>query len=270
MENNNIKMTDYFTTTSKLKKRAKLYLQTMKCEDFIQKTFAQNLVILLNIILEDLVADCLKTTGKDGKDGTYKMQVVNLKNTIMENEKYNFAILSMKKYNKSVQYADLVFFGFNNVIEMLETKFGVKLMIETECKNMLAFVISTLQYEFIDLAIKVLRFSEKKTMTENLLEFVYRYKLEDDFANKIKLRLDSMTVVDEVSDEPSTELTNQNENVDETKQTEQVETKQIETKQTEQVEEPVVDEPVEVPKKVIKKVVVKQVIKKKTENVVNA
>jgi len=66
------------------------------------------------------------------------------------------------------------------------------LEIDTETRNFIAYNILNLQYETIDLVIKFVKYSNRKTLNNVVLDIVCSYLLSDDIYSKVKLRLDSL------------------------------------------------------------------------------
>ena len=98
----------------------------------------------------------------------------------------------MKTYSFILRYHDSVFFNFNKVINNLEDKHGFKLMIDHEVKNIIAYIILSLQYDIVRLSVSMVKYAGKKTLNTNVLVNVCSYIISNDISNKIKLKLDSI------------------------------------------------------------------------------
>jgi len=202
--NNSLKVTDYISS-SQLKKRVKLYLSDTGYSEFIAGVFPEGLVISLVSILEELLSDCLKDIKKHDITGLYPITELILKNTINSTDKYDFILRHLKKYNSIIKYADSIFFNIRKVFDNLESKYGSKLMIESEARNLITFILLSLQYDLLNLALRITKYSNKRTLNKNVLITVIEYNLTPELSSKIKLKLDSSNVTTAVEVEDTTE-----------------------------------------------------------------
>ena len=193
MECNNKLKINEFVSITQLKRKLKGYLLDQGYSEFKPSIFSQGLVISLVMILEELVSDCLKNVTKD-KSGLYTINTLVLKNQLYETDKYCFCLKYLRKYNSVIKYHDSVFFNIKKVMDNLETKHGSKLMIDSESKNMICYMILGLQYDITDLALKMVKYSNRKTLNNQVLEIICSYLLSDELASRIKLKLDSYNI----------------------------------------------------------------------------
>ena len=192
---NKLKVNEY-VSINQLKKKIKSYLCDKGYSEFKPSVFAQGLVVTLVMVLEEIISDCIKNVTKD-KTGLYIINNLVLKNLLNESDKYNFTNKFIRKYNSVVKYHDAVFFNIKKVMDNLETKHGSKLMIDSESKNLICYLLLSLQYDIVDLTIKVVKYSNRKTLNNNILEVISSFMLSEEISSKIKLRLDSYNVSNE-------------------------------------------------------------------------
>ena len=143
--NNNLKINEY-VSIAQLKRKLKAYLAELGNADFKPSIFAQGLIVSLVKVLEELVNDCLKYINKE-KSGLYTINQLILTNLFGQTDKYDFISKYMKKYSSNLRYHESIFFNFNKVIANLEDKHGSKLMIDMEAKNIIAYIILSLQLQ---------------------------------------------------------------------------------------------------------------------------
>jgi hypothetical protein len=199
--NNKLKINEY-VSVSQLKRKLKAYLIEQGYSEFKTSVFAQGLIISLVIVLEELISDCLKSVKKDNS-GLYTINSLILKNVLYETDKYSFCLKYLRKYNHVIKYHDSVLFNIKKVMDNLEIKHGSKLMIDSESKNMICYMILGLQYDLIELSLKMVKYANRKTLNNLVLEIVCQYLMSDDFSSKIKLKLDSVNLsnnTDEIDD----------------------------------------------------------------------
>jgi len=200
---NKLKINEY-VSINQLKKKLKTYLTEQGYSEFKPSVFAQGLVITLVMVLEEMVSDCIKNVTKD-KTGLYTINSLVLKNLLSESDKYNFTSKYLKKYSSTIKYHESVFFNIKKVMDNLEIKHGSKLMIDTESKNLISYLILGLQYDLIDLALKIVKYSNRKTLNAQVLEVICSFMLSDEITSKIKLRLDSYNVSNNDNDDDEDE-----------------------------------------------------------------
>lgn len=190
--NNKLKINEY-VSIAQLKRKLKAYLAEQGNSDFKPSIFAQGLIVSLVMVLEELVADCLKSISKE-KSGLYTINQMILTNLFCSSDKYNFASKYMKKYSSTLRYHESIFFNFNKVIANLEDKHGSKLMVESEAKNTIAYIILSLQYDIVELSVSMVKYAGRKMLNTNVLDIVCSYIISNDISNKIKLKLDSINI----------------------------------------------------------------------------
>ena len=76
--NNKLKINEY-VSIAQLKRKLKAYLAEQGNSDFKPSIFAQGLIVCLVMVLEELVADCLKNVNKE-KSGLYTINQLILSN----------------------------------------------------------------------------------------------------------------------------------------------------------------------------------------------
>lgn len=188
---NGLNMSEY-VILSQLKKKMKNYLIDINCDNFKQSNFSKGLVLSLVMILEELLNDSLKHVVKNEINGLYKISPLVINTTINENSKYNFIYKYLKSYNPIVKYQDSVFFNIKKVLDNLESKHGSKLMVEPESKNILSYIILSIQYDLVNLTVNMVKYSKKRTLSTVPLLFSIKFLLHEDISSKIELKLDSM------------------------------------------------------------------------------
>jgi hypothetical protein len=196
--NNNLKINEY-VSIAQLKRKLKAYLAEQGNSDFKPSIFAQGLIVSLVMVLEELVSDCLKSVSKE-KSGLYTINQLILSNLFTSTEKYEFVSRYMKKYSSTLRYHESIFFNFNKVITNLEDKHGSKLMVDSEAKNIIAYIVLSLQYDIVGLAVSMVKYAGRKTLNTNVLDIVCSYILSNDISSKIRLKLDSINIASGADD----------------------------------------------------------------------
>ncbi len=184
-------MSDY-VILSQLKKKMKSYLVEIGCNNFKQSNFSKGLVISLVIVLEELLSDTLKYVVKNDIDGLYKISPLIINTIVNESSKYNFMLKYLKSYSKTIKYHESVFFNIKKVLDNLESKYGAKLMVESETKNMLSYIILSVQYDLINLTVCMVKYAKKRTISVGPLNHSIKFLVHEDIYSKIDLKLDSM------------------------------------------------------------------------------
>jgi hypothetical protein len=207
--NNKLKINEY-VSIAQLKRKLKAYMIEQGNSDLKPSIFAQGLVMCLVMVLEELIADCLKNINKE-KSGLYTINQLILSNLFNSSDKYDFTAKYLKKYSSILRYHDSVFFNINKVISNLEDKHGSKLMIEYEAKNIISYIILSLQYEIVELTVSMVKYAGRKTLNINVLEIVCSYLMSNEIYNKIKLKLDSINITSNEDDEVDEEVEEPNE-----------------------------------------------------------
>lgn len=203
-------------SVAQLKKKFKAYLVDQEYSDFKSSVFPRNLIFVLIMILEELLSDSLEYTVKNAVDGIYPISKQMIEMILYKSNKYDCVQKYLKKYNNTIKYHDSIFFAIKKVYDNLEVKHGSKLMIDSECRNFLSYLLLSLQYEFSDLAIKFVDYANRKTLNKEVLFRVYSSYLDKSISSKIKLKLDSMdevieTEADENEDDTDAEETEETE-----------------------------------------------------------
>ena len=220
--NNKLKINEY-VSLAQLKRKLKAYLGEQGNSDFKPSIFAQGLVVSLVMVLEELVSDCIKSVSKE-KSGLYTINQLILSNLFGTSDKYNFVYRYMKKYSSTLRYHESVFFNISKVIGSLEDKHGSKLMIDTDAKNIICYIILSLQYDIVELSVNMVKYAGRKTLNTNVLDIVCSYILSNEISNKIKLKLDSINIsTNEEVDGEETEDVDETEETEETDETEESE-----------------------------------------------
>jgi len=208
--NNNLKINEY-VSIAQLKRKLKAYFAEQGNSDFKPSIFAQGLIVSLVMVLEELVGDCLKSVSKE-KSGLYTINQLILSNLFASTDKYEFVSRYMKKYSSTLRYHESIFFNFNKVITNLENKHGSKLMVDTDAKNIIGYIILSLQYDIVGLAVSMVKYAGRKTLNINVLDIVCSYILSNDISSKIKLRLDSINIASGADDTDGDDGDNSDEN----------------------------------------------------------
>jgi hypothetical protein len=207
---NNFKISDY-TSNVQLKKKVKSYLSDKNCNDIRLDAFPQHLIYVLVNILDEIVIDSLKYVEKHTINGLYVINNLILNTTLNENNKYNFCHKYIRNYNNVIKYDDNIMFNFTKLISNFEMVNGNKLHVEYEAKNLLCFLLVNIQYDILELAITILRYGTKKTMTKQLIITITKYLINNEISNKIKIKLDSLTV--EIKDDELDEVEHNNDEI---------------------------------------------------------
>ena len=137
---NNIKLTDYCSITQ-MKRKFKSYLEDINYKEFKLNNFPHCLVVSLVILVEEFISDSLKYLSKNEVNGLYTLNQQVLRLMLNETNKYDFLMKYTRKYSSSIRYNDSLFFNLSKVLLGLETKFGEKLMIDNEAKNMICYYL---------------------------------------------------------------------------------------------------------------------------------
>ena len=188
---NNLKLTDFCSITQ-MKRKFKSYLEEINYKEFKLNNFPHCLVVSLVILVEECISDCLKYVIKNEVNGLYTINQQVLKLMFNETNKYDFFIKYTKKYSSSIRYNDSLYFNLSKVLTSLESKFGEKLMIDYEARNILCYYLVSLQYDFTNLALSIVKYSNRKTLNKTVLFNCCLFILDSSINSKIKLKLDSL------------------------------------------------------------------------------
>jgi hypothetical protein len=142
--------------------------------------------------LEELLSDTLKYVVKNDIDGLYKISPLIINTIVNESSKYNFILKYLKSYSKIIKYHESVFFNIKKVLDNLESKYGAKLMVEPETKNILSYIILSVQYDLINLSVTMVKYAKKRTLSVGPLTHSIKFLIHEDIYSKIDLKLDSM------------------------------------------------------------------------------
>lgn len=186
-----LNMSDY-VVLSQLKKKMKSYLVELGCDNFKQSNFSKGLVLSLVIVLEELLSDALKHVVKNDTDGLYKITPLILNTVINESTKYSFVLKYLRSYSKTIKYHESVFFNIKKVLDNLESKYGDKLMVDPDTRNLLSYIILSLQYDLVNLSVNMVKYSKKRTLSIGPLNYSIKFLVHEDIYSKIDLKLDSM------------------------------------------------------------------------------
>ncbi len=187
----NLNMSEY-VVLSQLKKKMKNYLVDLGCENFKQSNFSKGLVISLVILLEEFLSDSVKYVVKNEINGLYVISPLIINTVINESTKYSFVLKYLKSYSKTIKYHESVFFNIKKVFDNLESKYGEKLMVDPDTRNLLSYIILSVQYDFVNLSVAMVKFSKKRTLSINPLNHAVKFIVHDDIYSKIDIKLDSM------------------------------------------------------------------------------
>jgi len=188
--------TDYITNVG-LKRKFKNYLsEHNKYQDIKPNVYPKLLVTSLLVLLEDLVSDCLKFIKKNENNGLYTITSVYVKNLVfdIDTDKYSFLRKYFNKYNKQVKYGELVFFNIKKAFDLLEEKYGAKLMVDHEAYNLICYLFVSFQYDIIDLSVRFIHYSKKCFMSQLSFLTALEYLVNDDLTTRLKLKLDSLNI----------------------------------------------------------------------------
>ncbi|AYV80257.1 MAG: hypothetical protein Gaeavirus22_5 [Gaeavirus sp.] len=200
-------MLSEIVTMTQLKRKFKQYLTDANHPDFKSGVFPRNLVITLVMTLEEVLSDSLEFVKKHETNGLYVIDTTMINLVMLKTDKYDFATKYLRKYNKTIKYQDSLFFNYKKVTDGLEFKHGSKLMIDTECKNFLSYILLSLQYDIVDLSLLMIEQAGRKTLSKEVLARTIGYFFHNDISSKIKLRLDSLDELEEADkDDEATEL----------------------------------------------------------------
>jgi hypothetical protein len=240
--NNTLKISEY-VSLAQLRKKIKSYFVDIGYGEYKPSIFSQGLVLLLVMVIEEMSSDSLKDVTKHDTTGLYLLTPMILRNLISESDKYSFALKYIKKYNSTIKYSDSVFFNIKKVLDNLESKYGSKLMIEYETRNLLSYIIISLQYDLLNLALILIEYAKKKTLNLDVLYSVSNFIISKDISLKIKLKLDSTNVEITDDNDDSNENDEKNEDeVDEADEVEEVEVEEEEEVVKEEIKEEIKEE----------------------------
>ena len=135
---NTLKISEY-VSLSQLRKKLKAHFNDIGYGEYKPSIFSQGLILLLVMVIEEMLSDCLHNITKNDTNGLYSLTPILLNNSITSSNKYDFSLKYIKKYNSTINYNDGVFFNIKKVLDNLESKYGSKLMIEYETRNLSLF-----------------------------------------------------------------------------------------------------------------------------------
>jgi hypothetical protein len=189
--NNNLKLTDFCSITQ-MKRKFKSYLEEINHKEFKLNNFPHCLVVSLVILVEECISDCLKYLTKNEVNGLYTINQQVIRLMLNETNKYDFLMKYTRKYSSSIRYNDSLYFNLSKVLTGLESKFGEKLMIDYDARNILCYYLVSLQYDFTNLALSIVKYSNRKTLNKTVLFNCCLFILDASINSKIKLKLDSL------------------------------------------------------------------------------
>ena len=208
---NKLKINEYISM-AQLKRRVKNHLIELGYSEFKPSIFSKGLVICLVMILEEMLTDCIQYIDKNKLNGLYTIDNLKFNFMLNENDKYDFCLKYKNKYNKKIKYHESLFFNIYKVMNNLESKHGDKLMIDSEVRNLICYYLLCLQYEIIELSLKVIKYCNKKTLNNNILLIILEHYISEETINKIKLKLDSSTICRENEDQDEEDEEEEEEN----------------------------------------------------------
>ena len=183
------KLCDY-CSVSQIKKRLKNYLIDINYSEYKINNFGQSLVLTLVSILEEIITDSLRHVTKHEKNGLYLVNNLILRLLFNESNKYDFTLKYLKKFDSKTNYQESLFFNMKKVLSLLEKNLGDKLMIDFDAKNMISFLLLTIQYEITKLSLMLVRYGKKKTLSKDTLVTAISFLLDEQITGKVKLKLD--------------------------------------------------------------------------------
>ena len=182
---NNYQLSE-IVSISVLKKKFKQYLSDAQHEGFKSSVLPKYLVVSLVMVLEEILSDCLEYVKKHETNGLYVVDYSMIQMVLNKNNKYDFSLKYLKKYNSTFKYQDSVFFNYRKVVDNLESKYGDKLMIEPDARNFIAHILSSLQYDLVEMALTMVAYSNRKTLSSESLLCSYQILFKEMYS-KIKL-----------------------------------------------------------------------------------
>ena len=239
------KLSDY-CSISQIKKRLKNYLHEINYNEYKINNFGQSLVLTLVSILEEIITDSLRHVSKHEKNGLYLINNLILRLLFNESSKYDFTLKYMKKFDTRTNYQESLFFNIKKVLDLLEKNLGDKLMIDFDAKNLISYLLLSIQYEITGLSLALVKYSKKKTLSKNTLVTAISFLLDEQITGKIKLKLDcelQETADSEVDGEELVDTEGLNKDDDDNSDDDSVSS--IEIKKEEPKEEPKEEKPVD-------------------------
>jgi len=167
-----------------LKKKFKNYIlnNTLKCGKY-----PQQLTECLLIIMESVILKCIDYIEKNTL-GLYVVKEQFLRSILNE---YDFFEKYNKKFNGLLNYSENLFFNSEIFYNSIEEKYGNKMMIDKQTKNLLNYIIACLQYDIVTLSCKVLSYINRKTLSVDLLLLSFDYIIgNENFMSQFKLKFD--------------------------------------------------------------------------------
>ncbi len=177
---------------AQLKRKIKSYMEERGYTNFKSGNYARYLVYSMVVLLEDMIEASIKYVKKDDKTGLYRFTPEEYRMMIREDERYMNYGKYMSGYNSVVKYNDNVFFNFKYVIESIENRYGDRLNITNEMKNLLAYMMMSVQYDITDLSLKVVRYSGRMTLNDKVLQLTISHIVNEEIGKKIRIKLDSI------------------------------------------------------------------------------
>ncbi len=187
----NLNISEY-VSASQLKKKLKTYLNELNCDNFKISSYSKGLIYCLVLVLEEMLSDCIKHVVKNETNGLYHINQLIINTIINENSKYSFVHKYVKSFNPVVRYHESVFFNIKKVLDNLESKYGSKLMIDTNTVNFISYLILSIQYDLVNLSIRMVKYSKKRTLNIQCLASSSGFIFSEEISSKIDLKLDSM------------------------------------------------------------------------------
>ncbi len=188
---NQLNISEY-VSMSQLKKKIKSYLVELGCDNFKISSYSKGLIYCLVIVLEEILSDSLKHVVKNETNGLYNISPMILNTVINESPKYFFMHKYIKSFVSTMRYSESIFFNIKKVLSNLESKYGSKLMLDSSSQNLLSYLILSVQYDLMNLSVKMVKYSKKRTLNIQCLVYSSNFIMSDDIFSKIDLKLDSL------------------------------------------------------------------------------
>lgn len=180
------------TNMTNVKRKIKTFLSEKDCADIRLGVFPQCLIATLYMVLDDIATNTIQYAVKHQTNGLYVVSMPMLLATLNGAIQFGFHNKYSRKYDPMVKYEDNLIFGLTKVMTSYEFINGTKLSFDVECKNYLAFIMMSLQYDVLELSILCMRTGGVKTMSKQLMMSIAGYVFGTELSNKITIKLDCM------------------------------------------------------------------------------
>lgn len=181
-------------TMTQLKKSIKEYLTKQECQ-YNMNVYPACLITTLFTVLESFIDDIIPNIEKNTV-GLYTIKQSDIYNLVNNNsDKYNFVFSNIKKFDPNLNYFNMLFFDINKQLKILEESKGPKLYVDNNASNLLAFILSSLQFNLLKYAISLNEYASRKTLTKKTLLSSLPMLLNIELSAKLELALDSDATV---------------------------------------------------------------------------